>query len=286
MYVVAGASGNTGKVVAETLLAQKKPVRIIVRDASKGEPWRQRGAEVAVAELDDAAALGNAMRGATGAYLLLPPQWSSTDVRRDNARRTQTFVEAIAASGVRHVVFLSSVAAQLDAGTGPILSVHDAEKALRTTAADVTFVRAAYFMENWGASLYALAQSVLPTFLTADRAISMVAARDIGTTAAKALAEGGAGKSVIELSGPREYSPRDVAAALSRITAKTIAVEQGPEEAMIDALTGAGLSPEWARLYKEMTHGLNVGHVGWEGGTVRAARGTTEIDAVLATLVA
>ena len=284
MYVVAGASGNTGKVVAETLLGQKKPVRVVLHDAAKGEPWKQRGAEVAVAGLDDAEALAGALRGATGAYFLLPPHWGSTDVRRDNGLRTRALVKAVEASGVGHVVFLSSIAAHREAGTGPILSVHDAETALRATRADVTFVRAAYFMENWGASLYALADGVLPTFLEPDRAIPMVATRDIGTTAAKALAEGGKGKTVIELAGPREYSPRDVAAALSRLTGKTVTVQKGPEEAMIPALTGAGLSPHWAALYQEMTHGVNVGHVTWEGGAARFVRGTTEIDAVLRTL--
>ncbi len=53
MYVIAGVSGNTGKVVADTLLAQGKKVRVVVRDAQKGEAWKKRGAEVAVAELDD-----------------------------------------------------------------------------------------------------------------------------------------------------------------------------------------------------------------------------------------
>jgi uncharacterized protein YbjT (DUF2867 family) len=285
MYVVLGVSGNTGKVVAETLLAQKKPVRVVVRDRAKGEGWKDRGAEVAVAGLDDAEALTSAMRGATGAYLLLPPQWGSTDVRKDNDQRAQVLAKAIDGSGVGHVAFLSSIAAHHSAGTGPILSVHDAERTLRATRANVTFVRAAYFMENWASSLYALAQGQLPTFLDPDRAIPMVATRDIGVTAANALAEGGAGKTVIELAGPREYSPRDVAAALARVTGKPVTVQPGPEEAMIPALTGAGLSPHWAALYKEMTHGVNVGHVAWEGGGARFVRGKVEIDAVLRTLV-
>jgi uncharacterized protein YbjT (DUF2867 family) len=284
MFVIAGASGNTGKVVAETLLGQGKKVRVLVRDAKKGEPWAARGAEVATAALDDAEALAGALRGADGAYLLLPPRLESTSARADNARRTQSLVKALEASGVKHVVLLSSVGAQHDAGTGPIAALHDAELAFAKTRADVTFLRAAYFMENWGGSLYALAQNALPTFLIADRAIPMIATRDIGTTAAKLLAEGGHGKRVVELAGPREYSPRDVAAALSRIVGREVTAQQGPEEAMIGALTGAGLNDEWARLFQEMTHGVNTGHVDWEPGQARV-RGTTEIDAVLRQLV-
>jgi uncharacterized protein YbjT (DUF2867 family) len=39
MFVVLGASGNTGKVVAETLLRQKKKVRVVLHDAAKGKAW-------------------------------------------------------------------------------------------------------------------------------------------------------------------------------------------------------------------------------------------------------
>jgi uncharacterized protein YbjT (DUF2867 family) len=285
MFVVAGVSGHTGKVVADTLLAQKKPVRVVVRDAAKGEEWKRRGADVAIAELDDVEGLTKALRGAEGAYLLLPPQMGSTDSRADNARRTRALVSAVEASGVRHVVLLSSIAAHRASGTGPIVSLHDAEAALRNVKADVTFVRAAYFMENWATSLYALEQGALPTFLRAEGRVPMVATHDIGTTAAKALVEGGHGKSVIELSGPKDYTPTEVAEALARVTNKPIALQVGPEDAMIGALTGAGLNAHWAGLYKEMTHGLNTGHVTWEGGAARPLRGTTPIDAVLAGLV-
>jgi uncharacterized protein YbjT (DUF2867 family) len=285
MYVIAGVTGNTGKVVAETLLAQKKPVRVLVRDEAKGVEWRRRGAEVVVAELDDAAALGRAFAGATGAYLLLPSQYASTDSRADNARRTRGFVQAIESSGIAHVVFLSAVGAQHANGTGPVEPLHDAEVALSHVKAAVTSVRAAYFMENWGASLYALPTGVLPTFLALGRAIPMVATADAGTISAKALLEGGKGYSVIELAGPRDYTPEDVAAALSRITGKRVTVQQGPEDAMVPALMGAGLNRHWAELYQELTHALNDGHMAWEGGRARAVRGTTEIDAVLSRLV-
>jgi uncharacterized protein YbjT (DUF2867 family) len=284
MYVVAGTSGNTGKVVASTLLAQKKSVRVVVRDAKKGETWKDRGAEVAIAELDDAEALTAALRGAEGAYLLLPPNMASSTPRADNAKRAQALAKAIDASGVKHVVFLSSIGSQHAEGTGPILSTHDAEALLGKLRTDVTFLRASYFMENLGASLYALGQGKLPVFLTESHEIPMVATADIGTTAAKLLVEGGRGKRVVELSGPREYSPRNVAAALSRILGKTITVEQGPESVMIGALTGAGLNAEWARLYQEMTHGVNSGHIAWENGQARV-RGTTDIEVVLRNLV-
>ncbi|MGZ5967093.1 MAG: NmrA family NAD(P)-binding protein, partial [Polyangiales bacterium] len=243
------------------------------------------GAEVAVASLDDPSALTKALAGAEGAYLLLPPQPESTDSYADNARRAEGYAKAIDASGVKHVVFLSSIGAQLPSGTGPIVSVHDGEKTLSKTRAALTFVRAAYFMENWASSLFALEQGVLPTFLTPGKPAPMIAAKDIGTTAAKALLEGGHGRTVIELAGPRDYTPEDVAAALSRVTGKPITLQQGPEDAIAAALMGAGLNAHWAELYREMIVGFNHGNVPWERGAAREVRGKTEIDEVLRQLV-
>jgi uncharacterized protein YbjT (DUF2867 family) len=284
MFVVLGASGNTGKVVAETLLTQKKKVRAVFRDAAKGQAWKEAGADVSIADVEDGAALRQAFSGAEGAYVLLPPNFSSSQVRVDNNRRSIAIAAAVETAGVPHVVLLSSVGAQQADGTGPVLGLRDAEATFTRGHAAVTFVRAAYFMENWGGALYGVAQGVLPTFLLADKAIPMVATRDIGTAVARLLAEGGSGKRVIELAGPREYSPRDVAAALARIVGKPIAAQQAPEEAMGPALLGAGMNAEWARLFQELVHGLNTGIVVWEGGHP-LWRGETDVQTVLSTLI-
>jgi uncharacterized protein YbjT (DUF2867 family) len=284
MFVVLGASGNTGKVVAETLLGQKKRVRVVLRDAGKTRAWREAGADVAIADVEDGAALQHAFNGAEGVYVLLPPNFASSQVRVDNGRRTKIIVAAIEAASVPHVVMLSSVGAQQSDGTGPVLGLRDAEAAFSRATAAVTFLRAAYFMENWGGSLYALDQGVLPTFLIADKAIPLVATRDIGSAAARLLAEGGGGKRIIELAGPREYSPRDVAAAVERIVGKPIIVQQAPEEAMVPALMGAGMNAEWARLFQELTHGINADVVVWEGGHP-LWRGETGLRSVLSALL-
>ena len=69
MFVVLGASGNTGKVVAETLLRQKKKVRVVLHDAAKGKAWGEAGADLAIANVDDGAALERAFSGAEGVYV-------------------------------------------------------------------------------------------------------------------------------------------------------------------------------------------------------------------------
>ena len=77
MFVVVGATGNTGSAVVDTLLSRKQPVRIVVRTSDKGEAWKAKGAEIAVASLDDVSALTKAFEGAKGVYLLVPPNYGA-----------------------------------------------------------------------------------------------------------------------------------------------------------------------------------------------------------------
>jgi uncharacterized protein YbjT (DUF2867 family) len=290
MFVVLGATGNTGKVVASALLAQGKGVRVVVHNAAKGHALKDEGADVAVADVEDRAALERALSGAEGAYVLLPPALTSSQFRVDNDRRAKNIAAAIGAAGVGHVVLLSSIGAQHADGTGTILSLHDAEATIGAAlsaggrARAITFLRAAYFMENWAIALQGVAQGILPTFLLADKATPMVATRDIGRAAARLLAEGGRGTRIINLAGPREYSPADVAAALGRVVGRPIVAQQFPEETMAAALEAAGMSPELSRLFQELTHGLNTGRVAWEEGH-SMWRGKTDVEAVLASLI-
>ena len=111
MFVVLGVSGHTGSVVASTLLEQGKAVRVVVRDEVKGAAWKARGAEVAVASVDDPAALGAALRGAQGAYLLLPPTAVTTGLEAEQRRVGAALLEAVRQARPAHVVLLSSIGA-------------------------------------------------------------------------------------------------------------------------------------------------------------------------------
>ena len=117
MFVVLGATGNTGSSVVDTLLAHKQPVRVIVRSADKGASWKAKGAEVAVASLDDVSTLAKAFERAKGVYLMVPPNYGATAWLSDQKARMDQAVEAVKKSGVSHVVFLSSIGGQLPGGT-------------------------------------------------------------------------------------------------------------------------------------------------------------------------
>jgi NAD(P)H dehydrogenase (quinone) len=274
MFVVLGATGHTGRAAAQTLLGQGRKVRIVVRDGARGAEWTGRGAEVAAADIGDAESLADAFSGAQGAYVLIPPQYGADDLLGAQRHLVEALGAAIRKSGLPHAVLLSSIGAQHADGTGPIRALHYAESVLRGAAKNLTVLRAAYFLENWATMLGEVRdKAVLPSFLTPGRAIPMVATADIGRVAADSLLEQAPGTAVIELSGPHDYTPEDVAGALSGRLGRKVSVQPLPLEAVEPAFQAAGMKAGVARLFREMYAGVNSGRVAWEGGSARARRG-------------
>ncbi|MEO8706681.1 MAG: NmrA family NAD(P)-binding protein [Kofleriaceae bacterium] len=275
MYVIAGVSGHTGSITAAALLAAGKPVRVIVRDAAKGAPWKARGAEVAVASLGDRDALARALTGATAAFVLLPPPaWGADGVAAFRRDTTAAIVGAVAAAKPGHVVLLSSIGANLPSGNGPIKSLYPLEHGLRETGVPATFLRAAYFLENWGGMLEgAIASGKLYYGTRVDVAFPQVATADIGALAARLLVEPAPnGARIVELAGPAELSLADVAATIARVSGKPVEAVEVPTAAMVESLVGIGAAREVADDYGEMASALGRGLLRWEAEPLRGTQ--------------
>ncbi len=286
MFVITGVTGHTGSVAASTLLAAGKPVRVVVRDAKKGEPWKAKGAEVAIAELTDRAAFAAALQGATGAYILLPPfAWNATGIPAERAALIDSITGAVADAKPNHVVLLSSVGADQASGTGPVAHLHALETKLAATGVPATFLRAGFFMDNWGAMAKgAVDGGALYYGFTPEVAVPQVATEDIGKQAAKLLVEGAPkGTRIVQFSGPAELTLGDTAAALSKVSGKPVEAVSVPLEAMIGSLTGMGASRDVADLYAEMTGAINSGKMKFQGGDI--VRGETTLETKLKSLL-
>src|ERR1051325_8729247 len=136
---------------------------------------------------------------------------------------------------------------------------------VRAAAQTITDLRPVYFSDNFAAVLPATQGGVLPTFLTPDRRIPMVATADIGRVAAELLFEPAAGTRVVELSAIRDWSPNDVAEELSIILGRAISVQPGPLEGVVPAFTGMGMPRGVAELFREMFAALNNGTIRRQG---------------------
>jgi uncharacterized protein YbjT (DUF2867 family) len=283
MFVIAGASGKTGSVVAETLLGQGKKVRVVVRSAAAGERWRARGAEVALASLDDEAALTKALAGATGFYTLLPEDPSAPDFHGHRRAMVDATARAVKASRVPYVVLLSALAAMLPDGNGPAKDLHYAESSLRATGAVVTALRACWLQENVGMALApAMHEGIYPSFLSADVAFPTIATRDVGGVAATLLREPPTKSETVDALGP-VYSTKQMADVLGKALGKELKVVEVPAAAHVDTLTGAGLPRAYAEAVAEMFACFAAGRVAPCGD--RAVRGATTLDETVRALL-
>lgn len=269
-FVVTGANGQTGSAVTQTLLERGHDVRVIVRRQHQARAWSERGATAVVADLGNAAATHGAFEGATGAYLMNPPSYGSEDIFAA-ARHVHSILigEAVRAK-VPHVVALSSVGAQHPSGTGNILTTHDLERQLATSPLRSTVLRAANFMDNWLWSTGTVQTTgELPSMLLPlDRALPMVAASDVGRSAADLLIEGDSAPRLVELQGPSQYSPADAAAAFAdslKMQVRAVAVPRGLWR---DSFRANGFSFAASEAFCEMYDGFNSGLVSFSGDGV------------------
>jgi uncharacterized protein YbjT (DUF2867 family) len=282
VFVVAGATGHVGSVVARELLARGHKVRAIVRNVEKAKSVAGQGGEVLAGELSDVGFLTRVLRGADGAFLLLPPPANDTpDVRALQERVAQAEAAAVAESGVRHVVLLSSWGAEKPSGTGPIVGLHVLEEALKKTGATSTFLRAGSFTENLLAVLPAAEhQGVLPNFFPPEHKVASIATRDIAAAAVRALLSPPAATQVVYVLGAHEYSAVDQAAYLSKKLGKEIKLLNLPVSAASGAIQQGGVGASMADLMQEMYEGAMKGLLGVEPGH-RVERGTTTLEQAL-----
>jgi uncharacterized protein YbjT (DUF2867 family) len=277
MIVVTCATGRTGRVVAETLIARGEKVRVVGRDANKLGPLVELGAQAFVGNVEDVASMAAAFDGATAAYLVLPEDISQQDLRAHQERVSDVYAAAVSKAGVRFVVNLSSIGAQHAAKTGPIVGLHNQEQKLdRVTELNVLHLRAAYFMENLLMSMEPLrSMGMLPGGLRADAAMPWIATKDIGAYAAKRLAARDCSGSLVqELHGQRDISMNEAAAIVGKAIGKPdLAYVQVPNMMLAAGLLEMGIPKKTTELIMEMWDGANAGLIAPQ--EARSAKNTT-----------
>jgi uncharacterized protein YbjT (DUF2867 family) len=265
MYVVLGATGNTGSVISNSLLLKGEKVRVVGRDTARLQRFVRKGAEAFTANVNDADALTDALKGARAAYLMLPPSMTSQDYRADQERESDAIAEAVKESGLRYAVHLSSYGAHVPSGTGPIAGLHASEQKLNAISGlNVLHLRAGYFMENNLAAISMIhGMGMFGHALLPDLKLPMIATRDIGDYAAQRLLDlDFSGKQTRELLGERDLSMTEVTAVIARGIGKPdLRYVQFPYEEVQQVLLQMGIPPKTAALFIEMYKAINAGVV-------------------------
>lgn len=263
MHVVMGASGNTGHIVANNLLTRGEKVRVIGRSSIHLQPLTSKGAEPFIADVSDASALTKAFHEADSAYVMIPPNITSKDPLGYSNRVSDAIAAAVQKGGIKNVVALSSIGAELPSGTGPVIGLHNLEQKLNQVgSANVLYLRAAYFMENTIPQANAIRQmgsAVGP--LRPDLKIPMIATHDIGNAAADVLLHPTIhGKQTRELLGQRDLTYTEVASIIGKTIGRSdLKYAQVSDDQFRAALVQMGMSEPVAKLLVEMTQALNAG---------------------------
>jgi len=265
MYVIAGASGNTGRVVAEELLARGQNVRVLGRSVERLLPLVGKGAEGFEVDLQDTAKLREALAGAKAAYLLIPPHLGAPDFMAYQKETADSLSRAVEHSRIGDVVFLSSVGAEQPEGTGPIAGLHYAEDRLRKIQnLNLLAVRAAYFMENFYMSIPAVHQyGFLGGEVTPNVSIPMISTGDIGRYVSDRLYNlDFKGKKVRELLGHEDLTMTEAATIIGEALGKPgLKYRRLDESTFRQVLKDAGISDSTADLYLEMAGALSEGRI-------------------------
>jgi uncharacterized protein YbjT (DUF2867 family) len=285
MYAITGITGKVGGELARTLLAAGEKVRAVVRDAKKGQPWAELGCEITLAEMEDASALAKAFTGASAVFILPPSVFDPAPGYPEARAVIDSVVAALKRAKPGRVLCLSAIGA--DAQQDNLLSQRTLmEAALRELQIPLTILRAGWFIDNaaWDVPS-ARDTGVIYSFLQPiDKAVPMVAAKDVGRIAARLIQDTWAGVRVLELEGPTRLTPNDIAAAFTRALGKPISAVPVPRDSWIELFRAGGMKHPIPRA--RMLDGFNEGWIEFADGGRQAIKGSTTPDEVIAPLVA
>jgi uncharacterized protein YbjT (DUF2867 family) len=282
MFAITGITGKVGAAVARSLLSADQPVRAVVRDRGKGAAWARLGCDVVVADMSDTAALTAAFKGTAGVFAMLPPVFDPAPGFPEATALIDSMRTALADAKTSKVVALSTVGA--DAPQPNLLNVLGRmEVALGNLPMPVTFLRAAWFMENAAWDIAAAKSGIIQSYLQPlDRAIPMVSADDVGRTAAALLTESWHGRRVVELEGAQRVSPNDLAAAFAKALGTSVRAEVVARDRWELIFREQGMKNPTPRM--QMIDGFNAGWIDFPDRGAHARKGSISIDQAVATL--
>jgi uncharacterized protein YbjT (DUF2867 family) len=265
MFVITGATGKVGGGIAERLLAAGKKVKAIARSKDKLSALAAKGAEIAAGDGADAVFLAKSFSGAECVFLMVPPDLQVDDIQAHYDKFGGALVRAIKESGVKSVVTLSSVGADMPKGNGPVAGLYRLEQLVNGLAGvDALHLRPCYFMENQYASIGMIkGMGINGGAIRGDLKFPQIATRDIADAGALRMQkQDWKGKEVMDLLGQRDVSMDEFTAVVGKAIGKPdLKYVQFPYPDALQGMIGAGLSRSVAESFIEMNTGFNEGTI-------------------------
>jgi uncharacterized protein YbjT (DUF2867 family) len=260
---VIGATGNVGKKIVELLLEKDVKVRAVARDISKLKTLEAKGAEIFPGDIKNTTFIEKVFRGSDSIFAMLPPCYHLADFQKEFNQMSDSLTNAIKSSGIRNVVLLSSVGADLHSGNGQISSLYEFESKLKTVPdLSVLALRCAFFMENILGSIPLIKSAgINGGIFNPDSSFGMIAVRDIASVASDYLINPSFHDFEVQyLLGPKDYSFREVTSIIGASIGKPdLAYLKFSEADFIKGMIGAGFSETAAKALVEGLTALEKG---------------------------
>jgi len=227
-------------------------------------------------------ALTSAFEGTEGVFVLLPPIFDPAPGFSEAVGFIDSLRTALARTNPPKVVALSTIGA--NAPQPNLLNVLGRmEEAFSSLTVPVTFLRAAWFMENAAWDIAAAKTGLIQSYLQPlDHPFPMVSTDDVGCLAAALLQERWTGKRTVELEGQR-VSPIKLAAAFAKVLGHPVRAESVPRDRWESLFRAQGIKNPTPRM--QMLDGFNAGWIEFADRGTHARKGSIGIDQAIATLV-
>ena len=260
---ILGSLGNIGKPLTQKLIASGNQVTVVSSNSDRVEAIEALGAKAAIGSVSDADFLKNTFAETDAVFALTPPNMGGSNVIANTIDAGKAIATAIAAAGVKRVVMLSSIGADLPDGTGPIKGLYNIEKIYETLEnVSVTFLRAGFFYTNLYANVPMIkGAGIIGSNYAAETVIPFVHPENIATAAAEELTKTISGKNIRYIISDVR-TPNDVAKTLGLAIEKPeLPWVEFTDEQSLGGMKEAGVPEEIAELYTEMGSGLNSGKI-------------------------
>ena len=250
-----GSLGHITKPLAQILIAAGHDVTIISHSDKRSAAIAALGATPAIGSIADESFLTQAFAGADAVYLMITATTSDTDIFAAGRKQAETYAQAVKAAGVKQVVNLSSVGANLGPEVGALHIYHVIEDVLthELPGVNLTFLRPTAMFYNLFSNLPTIKQDhTIYTNSSLTRPNSWVAPADIAPVAATVLTSPAAGVTSQYLASD-EKSYTEVAALLSHALGFDIKLIQISDDAMEQRLLTTGAPSSFVHQYIKMT---------------------------------
>ena len=249
---ITGSLGNIGRRLTRNLIEKGHRVTVVSHSPERVKDIERLGALAVIGSLEDTGLLLRAFDKADAVFTMVPPNYAATDLREYIRRSGEGYARAIKATGIRHVVNLSSIGAHIPDGPGPTGANHYVEQQLNALeGVHVLHLRPGMFYTNFfGAIPLIRYRKIIGNNFEASVKMALSHPKDIADIAADALDTRYFTGSNIRYVAGDEKNGGEIASALGQaIGLPDLAWVGFSDEEMLQAMLQNGLSREMATVY-------------------------------------